>query len=303
MKEGAAGTGTREADLVPAMLIFAVESKRHPCQGSCLPHHRPKPVSVRSRGYKFAASILFAVLMGNAAPPIAAATENQVNDSKGVDRLRGIIDAKGVDDSGASEVVKLRGLEGRVEGETDFSETSYTSTSYEPCPDGSATTIPFAMTDIEGAHDDEKNQLRISTWSRRDIKALYFLKDVTFCDEVTYVITGTKLTAEQFKAEIKTYLEEKNLDAAMYFFHGFNNEPLHAFWLHGYRWKTYYEDLSRWLVIPYMIRTKWEDGVFSYYDSRDNTAIRAGKLLAHNTDIFETDYTNHMMASDHLVAV
>lgn len=169
---------------------------------------------------------------------------------------------------------------------------------YRSCPAERSTTIPFMITNIEGVHDGD--QLRYSYHSDESPVAVYFLKDVTHCAGTTvpfrpYVIVGTKLGADDFKAEVQGYIEQNGLDTVLYNLHGFNVEPESAFLDYGKKFEMVYQEATRWLLIPVQWRTYWGANVASYRIDRQGNAIRAGKLLAANAEVFKSNFTTHMM--------
>lgn len=171
---------------------------------------------------------------------------------------------------------------------------AYQQDLYEPCPADRASSIAFTMTNIEGVHDEQANQLRFGFYSTRSTEQVYFLKDVVHCAQTPYVITGTMLTADEFKAEIETYLLENGLEAVLYNIHGFNVAPQSAFDL-AETFKENYEDATKMLFIPVMWRNYWELQLPSYELDRVHHAIRDGKMFAAYADVFNANFTANMM--------
>ena len=145
---------------------------------------------------------------------------------------------------------------------------------------------------------------------------IYFLTNVVYCrgpeeqdaaevvaevkagrDPFRGTITGTMVSMEEFKQAVADYLAANGLDSVLYNMHGFNNGPGWAFNQYGVRFQTYYQDLTKWLLIPIMWRNPWEVGAASYFRCRRGPAVRGGKLLAANVDVFKAPYTTYMMVS------
>ena len=155
---------------------------------------------------------------------------------------------------------------------------------------------------MKGTHDDETNQIRFGWWDLRWAVDLYFLKDVVYCPATRwsgYKIVGTKLSADEFKVEVKDYLEENNLSSVLYNIHGMNTSTEDSFLGLGLRFKDEYQGPTNALFIPIMWRNAWElsaiHNALAYDYGRNTHAIRAGKLLAEHVDVFNADYTTNIM--------
>ena len=153
---------------------------------------------------------------------------------------------------------------------------------------------------MKGTHDNDTNQIRFGRGDLGWAVDLYFLKDVVYCPATDsgYKIVGTKLSADEFKAEVKDYLEENNLSSVLYNIHGMNTDTERSFRL-GLRFKDEYQGPTDSLFIPIMWRNAWElsaiHNALAYDYGRNTHAIRAGKLLAEHVDVFNADYTTNIM--------
>jgi len=160
------------------------------------------------------------------------------------------------------------------------------------------------ITDIEGVKDEANNLLMYNWESQQSPVDSYFLTNVVYCrglEEsdshmgVSYTITGTMVTMEEFKQAVADYLAANGLDAVLYNMHGYNNGPGWAFNEYGLRFQTYYQDLTKWLLIPIMWRNPWEADGGQYLSCRRGPALRGGKIFAASVDVFKAPYTTYMM--------
>lgn len=154
--------------------------------------------------------------------------------------------------------------------------------------------IPFAITNI-AAKDVGNGKVRYGYHSNGYPKKLFFLKDVILCDAwwSPYEITGTKLDPDQFKAEVKKYIDsDTSKYHVLYNIHGWSEEPLSS-----YDQAAKYNDNNHdYLVIPIQWRSTWGPTKMLEYESmRNNRAPLMGKLLAEKSSVFQADYPTSIM--------
>ncbi|KAL7544785.1 hypothetical protein ACHAWF_008146 [Thalassiosira exigua] len=224
-------------------------------------------------------------------PAVRGAEQKALEDSPGAFKdspapLDVDASVKNGDSMSDEEYGKLHGLTVTSTGESLCSE----------CPAHRAHHLPFFMTNTEGAHNGD--ELRISYHSDRTPVDVYYLRDVTFCESggwsSPWVVTGTKISAGEFKAAIKSHLEDNDLSAVLFRMHGVATAADRAFNLYGRKWQENYQEVTRVLPIPITWRNVWSSSLM-YEFNRNTLAIRAGKMFADHPEVFkQSDYISYL---------
>lgn len=106
-----------------------------------------------------------------------------------------------------------------------------------------------------------------------------------------------EISMDEFKQAVANYLAAHSLDSILYNIHGYNNGPERAFNEYGLIFQTYYQDITKWLLISIMWRNPWETGGVESFTCQSGPAQRGGKIFAVNIDIFKAPYTTYMTVS------
>lgn len=138
-----------------------------------------------------------------------------------------------------------------------------------------------------------------NTYTKSKSKTVTFLKDVSVnCKETE--LRGTRVeNAAVFKELVGDYIDKNHLEAAIYHMHGYNVSPWWSVKHQAVKFKDDYEKLTNMLLIPILWRNAWGSTAGSYEYDRNNPSIRAGKLFAEQSAVFNTTYTTHIIVSIH----
>lgn len=165
--------------------------------------------------------------------------------------------------------------------------------------------IPFMATNVEIQYDGQETFFNF--YSDTFENEFNFFKEVQFCPDAgtgsAYRIYGTKVSPQEFKAEVKKFLDSSQglYDHVLYAVHGFQNDPKNSF-DQGYNFISKYAENKTnatnagYLPIPVCWRNKWGAYVVSYDYDRNNFAPVAGKALASGFDVFDSSYNASLVA-------